>query len=85
MEIEMMPTIGIDDLVDALNIQYGWELDRHNLSELMFPEPYSNDCYKSYWFDDFLEGNEYQQENCVIAYLQDILPGHTKVLIDITW
>ena len=87
MKIEMMPTISINDLVDEVNIQYDMDLDRHDLIEILFPEPYyTNDCYKAYYFGDGLfEEDGYQRENCVIAYLMDILPNHEKVLIDISW
>ena len=87
MKIEMVPTISIGDLADELNIQYDMELDSRDLMDILFPEPlYTNDCYKAYYFGDGLfEGEGYRQENCIIAYLMDILPNHEKVLIDISW
>lgn len=87
MKIEMVPTISICDLVDELNIQYDMDLDSRDLMDILFPEPYyTNDCYKAYYFGDGLfEGEGHRQENCIIAYLMDILPNHEKVLIDISW
>ena len=85
MKIEMMPTINLGDLTDAVNMQYGLELTRRKLGDMLFPDSYCNDCYKVYYFDGFYAGEEYEQENCVIAYLMDVLPEHTKVLIDVSW
>ena len=89
---EMRPVIEIYVLEDELKTQFGVDVEGE-LRNILFYEDYMNDCYKSYYFADDEEytGKSWQNEerirvrNLVNAYLRDILPGHERVLIDVSW
>ena len=89
---EMRPVIEVGVLEDELKTQFGVDVEGE-LRNILFYEDYMNDCYKSYYFADDEEytGKSWQNEerirvrNLVNAYLRDILPGHERVLIDVTW
>ena len=89
---EMRPVIEIYVLEDELKTQFGVDVEGE-LRNILFYEDYMNDCYKSYYFADDEEytGKSWQIEerirvrNLVNAYLRDILPGHERVLIDVSW
>ena len=88
---EMRPVIEIYVLEDELKTQFGVDVEGE-LRNILFYEDYMNDCYKSYYFADDEEytGKSWQNEerirvrNLVNAYLRDILPGHERVLIDVS-
>ena len=89
---EMRPVIEIYVLEDELKTRFGVDVEGE-LRNIHFYEDYMNDCYKSYYFADDEEytGKSWQNEerirvrNLVNAYLRDILPGHERVLIDVSW
>ena len=89
---EMRPVIEIYVLEDELKTRFGVDVEGE-LRNILFYEDYMNDCYKSYYFADDEEytGKSWQNEerirvrNLVNAYLRDILPGHERVLIDVSW
>ena len=89
---EMRPVIDFYVLEDELKTQFGVDVEGE-LRNILFYEDYMNDCYKSYYFADDEEytGKSWQNEerirvrNLVNAYLRDILPGHERVLIDVSW
>lgn len=92
MKYEMMPVISIYDLEDALLAQY--DIDwTGELASFLFGDSFINDSYKSYWFAEMDEytGKPWQNEeyirveNCVKSILQDVLPGHKRCLIDVSW
>ena len=88
----MCPVIGIDVLEDEIKAQFDVDVEGE-LRNILFYEDYMNDCYKSYYFADDEEytGKSWQNEerirvrNLVNAYLRDILPGHERVLIYVSW
>lgn len=87
----MYPVIDVTDLEDAIRIQFGVDVEGE-MRNILFGDDYMNDCYKSYCFeDDEVYESEWQDEegirirNLVNAYLRDILPDYTHVLIDMTW
>lgn len=89
---KMCPVIEIYVLENELKTQFGVDVEGE-LRNILFYEDYMNDCYKSYYFADDEEytGKSWQNEerirvrNLVNAYLRDILPGHERVLIDVSW
>ena len=88
---EMRPVIEVSVLEDELKTQFGVDVEGE-LSNILFYSDYMNDCYKSYYFADDEEYKySWQNEehirirNLVNAYLRDILPGHERVLIDVSW
>ena len=88
---EMRPVIEIYTLENELKTQFGVDVEGE-LRNILFYEDYMNDCYKSYYFADDEEYKySWQNEehvricNLVNAYLRDILPGHERVLIDVSW
>lgn len=88
---EMFPVIEVGVLEDEIKTQFGVDVEGE-LSSILFDDNYMNDCYKSYCFEDDEEYKySWQNEehirirNLVNAYLRDILPHYTRVLIDVTW
>lgn len=88
----MYPVIEVNVLEKELKIQFDVDVEGE-LREILFGDDYQDDCYKSYCFEDDEEfhGDIWEDEeyirirNLVNAYLRDILPDYTHVLIDITW
>lgn len=88
---EMFPVIEVGVLEDEIKTQFDVDVEG-KLSRILFYDSYMNDCYKSYCFEDDEEYKyPWQNEehvrirNLVNAYLRDILPDYTRVLIDVTW
>lgn len=87
----MYPVIEVGVLEDEIKTQFGVDV-QGELSSILFYDNYMNDCYKSYCFEDDEEYKySWQNEdhvrirNLVNAYLRDILPDYTHVLVDVTW
>ena len=88
----MYPVIEISVLENEIKTQFGVDV-KDKLSNILFDEDCYNDCYKSYNFEDDEEFHGYAWENeehirirnLVNAYLCDILPDYTYVLVDVTW
>lgn len=88
----MYPVIEVDILENEIKTQFDVDVE-DNLRNILFGDNYQNDCYKSYCFEDDEEFHGYAWEdeeririrNLVNAYLRDILPDYTHVLIDVTW
>jgi hypothetical protein len=88
----MYPVIDVDALENELKTQFDIDIEG-NLRSILFYDNYQNDCYKSYCFEDDEEFHGYAWENeehirirnLVNAYLRDILPDYTHVLVDVTW
>lgn len=88
---QMYPVVDAHDLEDAVNRQFGCEID--DMRNLLFGDNYSNDCCKTFWYDtdEVYTGSEYQNEeeirlrNLVCAYLRDVLPDYCAVLVDVSW
>ena len=96
MNIEYLPVINIDDLQEAIELQYGEDtFKEHELRSLLFGDYYVNDSFKIYcWEDAPYEYNKgyswtteekVRLENLVAGYLADIFPNQKEVLIDISW
>jgi hypothetical protein len=92
----MMPVIGVHALERALIEQYGSDFQNNygKFTNVLFDDSYVNDSYKSYYFDvihDLSNLSVWQDEtqcyleNCINTYLQDVFPGRTKVLVDVSW
>jgi hypothetical protein len=87
----MMPVVDVDELEDAVNTQFGCEIAE--MRNLLFSDDFSNDSYQSFWYDkmEVFEGRSWQDEeqirlrNLVRAYLQDTIPDHDRVLVDVSW
>ena len=88
----MYPVIEVDILENEIKTQFDVDVE-DDLRNILFGDNYQNDCYKSYCFEDDEEFHGYAWEdeeririrNLVNAYLRDILPDYTHVLIDVTW
>lgn len=86
------PVIEVGILEKEIKIQFDVDVEGE-LSNILFGDNYQNDCYKSYCFEDDEEFHGYAWEdeeriricNLVNAYLRDILPDYTHVLVDVTW
>lgn len=89
---KMYPVIEVDVLENELKTQFGVDI-KDELRSILFYDDYRNDCYKRYCFEDDEEFHGYTWEdeehilirNLVNAYLRDILPDYTCVLVDVTW
>ena len=87
----MMPVVDVDELEDAVNTQFGCEIDK--MRNLLFDDDYNNDSYRSFWYGQMEEYKypTWQDEekirlrNLVRAYLQDTIPDYNRVLIDVSW
>ena len=88
----MYPVIEVNILENEIKTQFDVDVE-DDLRNILFGDNYQNDCYKSYCFEDDEEfhGYAWEDEECirirnlVNAYLRDILPDYTYVLIDVTW
>ena len=88
----MMPVVNVDELEDAVNLQYG-EGTIEDIRNLLFKDDYYNDSYKSFYYGDLIDynGNPWEDEeeirliNLVKTYLQDTIPNYIFVLIDVSW
>lgn len=88
----MYPAIEADVLENEIKTQFDVDIE-DDLRSILFYDNYQNDCYKPYYFEDDEEFHGYSWENeehirirnLVNAYLRDILPDYTCVLIDVTW
>lgn len=88
----MYPVIEMSVLENEIKTQFNVDVE-DRLSNILFGDDCYNDCYKSYCFenDEEFHGHVWEDEedirirNLVNAYLRDILPGYTDVLIDIIW
>lgn len=95
MEYKMMPAFWVEDLKEALTIQYGREFmdEVGDLRNFLFDDNYMNDVYVKYWFGEIEEytGKAWQDEehirleNCIKTFLKDLFPDHDYVLIDVMW
>ena len=92
MKHKIMPVIDINDLKKAIDIQFGEEVLRnYSLHQLLFGDNFMNDCYKSYYFDDYIDyhgytwNNEISALNLINQFLRDEFPGQDSVLIDVSW
>ena len=87
----MMPVVNVDELEDAVNAQFGCEIAE--MRNLLFSDDFSNDSYQSFCYGkmEVFEGRSWQNEeqihlrNLVRAYLQDTIPDHDRVLVDVSW
>ena len=88
----MYPVIEVNILENEIKTQFDVDVE-DDLRNILFGDNYQNDCYKSYCFEDDEEFHGYTWEdeeririrNLVNAYLRDILPDYTHVLINVTW
>lgn len=88
----MYPVIEVGVLEDEIKTQFDVDI-KGELRKILFYDNYMNDCYKSYCFEDDEEFHGYAWEdeeririrNLVNAYLRDILPDYTHILVDVTW
>lgn len=88
---QMYPVVDASDLEDAVNIQFGCDID--DIRNLLFGDEYNNSCHKSFWYDEdeVYTGSVYEDEeeirlrNLVCAYLRNVLPDYCCVLVDVSW
>jgi hypothetical protein len=88
----MYPVIEVDVLENEIKTQFDVDTEGE-LRNILFYDYYQNYCYKSYCFENDEEFHGYAWEdeehirirNLVNAYLRDILPHYTHILVDVTW
>lgn len=94
MKYNLLPTFEIDELEDALQIQYGEDFiaeiqsEFGSLRQLLFDDCYINDVCIKYSFRTLSKGETIQDrlENCVKTFLIDIIPeAYSRVIIDVAW
>ena len=83
MKVEMKPVIDSNDLEEQIEAQYNLDL---RIPEVLFPEDFTNDCFKEYAYkdtreDEFCESDEL----CVRQYLRDVFPQYESILVKISW
>jgi hypothetical protein len=86
----MMPVVDADELEKAVNTQFSCEIN--DIRGLLFGNNYTNDSYQSFWYDDlevYTGGWQVEEDidarNFIRAYLKNILPNYSYVLIDLSW
>lgn len=87
----MMPVVDVSELEDAVNAKFGCEITE--MRNLLFSDNFNNDSYQSFWYGkmEVFEGRSWQNEeqirlrNLVRTYLQDTIPDHDRVLVDVSW
>ena len=86
-----IPLIAARDLEDAVNLQFGCDIDE--IRNLLFDDNYVNDCYKRFYYKEQEEYHDQPWEdeesirlrNLVRAFLCDILPEYDSIMIDVSW
>lgn len=81
---ELRPVMNIDDLEDAISINYGV---RYDLRQLFFEGDFMNDCFKSLYFGEDVDedwSDNYMQMNVVFSYLRDTVPDYNSILLDVS-
>lgn len=87
----MMPVVDVSELEDAVNAKFNCEITE--MRNLLFSDDFNNDSYQSFWYGkmEVFEGRSWQNEeqirlrNLVRTYLQDTIPDHDRVLVDVSW
>ena len=92
---EILPSLWVGDLKDALALQYGDDFIEEvgELRQFLFDDRFMNDVYVSYCLSELEEytGASWQDEehirleNCIKTFLQDVFPDYETVLIDVMW
>ena len=93
MKYIMMPVININDLREALVLQYGEEFRYYELNQIMFGDEYINDVYKRYFYGNgpvklnpsWPNLREREIENCIITFLADAFRDFHSILVDVSW
>ena len=80
----MVPFVNADDLANAVNVQF--DCDIGDIRDLLFGYDYDIYSARSFSFDEMEESEDENEvrRNLVRAYLQDALPGHEFVMIDLS-
>ena len=89
MEMKFKPVVDMFELEEAINLQYGTDIE---LIPLFF-EDTSNDCYQDlhYGDDDVYYGLPWQdearvmQKNLVRGFMRDTFPDFNSVIVHISW
>lgn len=83
MKVKMMPTISSYELEEAIELQYGLDVE---IPTLLFPENFMNDCFKEYFYKD-TRGDEFREsdEVRVRQFLRDAFPQYDSILVKISW
>ncbi len=84
MEYTMYPVVDIYHLSDVLALQYDWDWDARELCEMLVGDHYINDSYMRFDYDEICE-DEPEVIKCTKAYLKDVLPDYSVLLIDVSW
>lgn len=94
LPIWVLPVFEIDELEDALQIQYGEDFiaeiqsEFGSLRQLLFDDRYINDVCLKYSFRTLSEEKTTQArlENCVKTFLMSVIPeAYPRVIIDVSW
>lgn len=94
LPIWVLPVFEIDELEDALKIEYGEDFiaeiqsEFGSLRQLLFDDRYINDVCIKYSFKTLSKEKTTQArlENCVKTFLMSVIPeAYPQVIIDVTW
>ena len=95
MKCEHRIMVTARDINEAVSIQYGFNKDDIDVTELFWASDYANGCYKRLWIDedaikqerlDMDEGNdteEVRQRLLILEYLHCVFPDEEMILVDI--
>lgn len=68
----MMPTVSSYELEEAIKLQYDLDVE---IPTLLFPEDFTNDCFKEYTYKDTREDEFCESEE---LYLRDAFPQYSR-------
>lgn len=82
---ELVPAVQASDIEEVL-YEAGIEVD--DLSQFLFGTDFMNDVYKSLYFADDSDpkwDNEAELRNKIYTILREAFPGHSTILVDVSW
>lgn len=81
--IHNIKMIHVSDLQTAINIQYDLEATREDIALALDKNSWIEGAHEIYIGPDL--GLTLDLENCIIAYLRDILPNDEYIYINFDW
>lgn len=82
MKVEMKPVINSNDLEEQIEAQYNLDL---RIPEVLFPEDFTNDCFKEYYYKDVWETRFFRAmkrvcESICAMYFRSMIASSLKFL-----
>ena len=90
MKYEIIPSVTINNLQKALQIQFGEDFIKEvgDLTQFLFGDNFMDGVFILFFIDDEDEDDETQKyylKKCIKVFLRDSFPNYSYVLIDVSW